>query len=85
MAKYDTKFKYEVVKRCLNGRSTRAAGKEFGVDHATVDLSPVQTELSPQGLSRLMTVQLYGVSSARRAPADLDAALGVVGLAGIGS
>lgn len=37
MAKYDTKFKYEVVRRCLKGgRSARAAGKEFGIDHATV-------------------------------------------------
>ncbi|MFJ3319168.1 IS3 family transposase, partial [Herbaspirillum huttiense] len=37
MAKYDTKFKYEVVRRCLKGgKSARAAGKEFGIDHATV-------------------------------------------------
>jgi hypothetical protein len=35
MAKYDTKFKYKVIKRCLMcGNSARAAGKEFGIDHA---------------------------------------------------
>jgi transposase len=37
MAKYDTKFKHEVVLRCLSkGCSAKSVGKEYGLGHATV-------------------------------------------------
>lgn len=37
MAKYDAKFKYEIVQRCLrDGDSAKAVGKEFKIGHSTV-------------------------------------------------
>jgi len=37
MAKYDTKFKHEVVLRCLrDGGTAKSVGKEYGVGHSTI-------------------------------------------------
>jgi len=36
MAKYDTKFKYEVVRKYLSGGSAKGLGKEYGLDHGMI-------------------------------------------------